>query len=112
MDVHTTFSKVRQGGLMLKECVNCGKKFEASSRKKTCSEECLKAYNRVRKNNTQRIRRGDKNHKICVVCGKEFISEYGKKTCSDECSKIRISEQKKQHDAKRREGQQPTTLKG
>ena len=65
---------------MIKQCVICGKEFEAAtSQYKYCSPQCRRKANYVP---------AEVKLRNCIFCGKEFETRSGKKnTCSIECKK-------------------------
>lgn len=77
--------------VITKKCVVCGKLFEMSRNKKTCSSECAdirrKYVNRINdRKRREEARIAQESVKItCPVCGKKFVSKKGKRYCSDDC---------------------------
>lgn len=64
---------------MRKNCISCGREFEAKrSDAKYCSKNC-------RQNSSLRKKRGSFSKKTCPVCGKEFKGPNHQKYCSEDC---------------------------
>ena len=61
--------------MVLKQCVVCGKSFNAKGSAKTCSVECSKERKK-------QIRKYKKKVKKCIICGKEFSIRGTAKVCS------------------------------
>lgn len=85
---------------MIKECVICGKGFEARSNKITCGNECSRVNDLQKKrDHTNRNRscpiererylnqKRINKEVVCVICGSCFIKVGQSKTCSKKCSK-------------------------
>jgi predicted nucleic acid-binding Zn ribbon protein len=72
---------------MIKECVVCGKKFDAKGRSKTCRDECSEKNERIRDFGRYRKRKPIAIMN-CEVCGKDFERIGNRKTCDEKCSKI------------------------
>ena len=73
-----SYAKKKRSVLMIKNCLFCGKEFEAKKRtQKLCSSSCVGLYNW--QNMSPVI-------KTCLSCGKEFETKNPqKKYCSPEC---------------------------
>lgn len=83
---------------IVRQCVVCGKRFEALGSTKTCSLECRRERKRERK----RERRRKGNQKVCVVCGAPLIGIRSVKTCSSECRRRRKQQREQEYRQKKR----------
>lgn len=95
---------------MLKECVVCGREFQAVlSTAKYCSPKCKhKAHNE--KKREARIERGEgKARPTCLICGKPLVGKGRRCYCSDACRDTAKKRQMAEINAARREDYQ--TLK-
>lgn len=75
---------------MKKNCLICGKEFEArDDRRKYCSEECAAEGTRIAYRKRKEAERAARKPINCPICGKEFKPLTGAyKYCSKECSAI------------------------
>lgn len=89
---------------MLKECVVCGREFEAIlPTAKYCSPKCKhRAHNE--KKREARIERGEaKSPSTCVICGKPLTGKWRRAYCSDACRDVAKKRQMAEINAARRE---------
>lgn len=70
---------------MTKECVVCGREFEAEASRKCCSPECAKARIKLMRKKARNRRKSEKPEvktmtiKICPLCGMSFeVSSSGR----------------------------------
>ena len=100
---------------MIKQCLICGKEFEAKNNQKYCSEECrkqkrrqyykknaehYKAYSKqyYRENRDKRLKGRKKLIKECTICGTKFTTVYPfQKYCSKACKRKAKAEQKRKY---------------
>jgi len=68
--------------MKIKNCVSCGKEFEANTSGKYCSHECFLVVTRNKYVNNTKV-------KTCKICGEEFQGASKQINCSN-CRRLRI----------------------